>query len=147
MSSMDEQGIMLRDDKGRFLPGSVPSGTIRTSERGRELAQRRHEVARIKARQAIADAYAEHAGKQGARPTDAYAGMADEFARSAYANALDKPREAVEAGKFALRLADMLPADERATAVAAVSLTLNITPAGAAVLRELVGDVVEGEYK
>jgi hypothetical protein len=40
---------------------------------------------------------------------------------------MDKPREGVEAGKFALRLAGMLPADDR-QAVAQAAVVIQLAP-------------------
>ena len=95
------------------------------------MAHRRVELAKVKARKALVEAYQEHTNRPGGRPTDAYGELAGEFARSAYANAMNKPREAVEAGRFALRLAGMEPAEERAER------------SGAAVVLELSAEAVE----
>jgi len=126
MSQSDlSTNMIIRDEKGRFLPGTEPCGKITTSERGRELAARRVEVAAAKARAKLVQAYMEHTGKPGGRPTDAYGELAGEFARSAYANAMDKPRDAVHAAKLALKLADMLPGDDKATNMS-VGVQVNI---------------------
>jgi len=116
--------FMPRDAKGHFLPGYRPTSSIATSEQARSMGLRRNELAAQKARAAIAEAYEQHTGKPG-RPTDAYGELAGEFARSALANAMNKPREGVEAGKFALRLAKMLPeADKAANVAVAVQIVL-----------------------
>jgi hypothetical protein len=111
---------------GQFLTGPT-EGKITSSERGRELALRRHEVSQSKARKGLVKAYEEHTGTPGGRPSDAYGELAAEFARSALANAMEKPRDATAAAKLALRLADMLPADERA-AVPVVAVQINVAP-------------------
>jgi len=116
--------FMPRDAKGHFLPGYKATSAIATSQQASAMNQRRNEVAASKARASLALAYEQHTGKPG-RPTDAYAEIAGEFARSALANAMDKPREGVEAGKFALRLARMLPeADKQQNIGVAVQIVL-----------------------
>ena len=119
-----KNGVLVDTARGRIVAGSHPTTAIRTSERGRELAARRTELAKAKARKAISEAYEQDSGKPG-RPTDAYAQLAGEFYRSAIANAMDKPREAVQASAHALRLADMLPADDK-RAAPAVAVQVNI---------------------
>jgi hypothetical protein len=109
--------LMPRDAKGHFLPGYKPTSSIVSSEQGRQLGLRRQEVAAQKARKALVEAYEQHTGKPGGRSPDAYGELAGEFARSAFANAMNKPREGVEAGKFALRLAHMLPEADKAAQV------------------------------
>ena len=119
--------FMPRDSKGHFLKGYAPNtGIMRgDSQRAGELNARRQELAASKARAALVEAYTEHTGKPGGRPSDAYGELAGEFARSALANAMNKPREGVEAGKFALRLAKMLPeADKAANVAVAVQIVL-----------------------
>ena len=111
------------DSKGRFLPGVKPATAIQGSEDGRRLANRRQELAGKAARQALAL----KAQEQGlaCSPIAAYGLLAGEAYDSALANMLDKPREAAEVSKLALRLAGMLPADDRqAQAVAAVQIVL-----------------------
>ena len=90
-------------------------------------------------------------GKAGGRPSDAYGELAAEFARSALANAMDKPRDATAAAKLALSLARMAPADHQQQSAAAAD-GLAVTGAGIDFLRDLlqraapqVIHVVEGE--
>ena len=87
------------------------------------MAVRRQELAGKAARQALAL----KAQEQGlaCSPVAAYSLLAGQAYDASLANLMDKPREGVEAGKFALRLAGMLPADDRqAQAVAAVVIQL-----------------------
>ena len=116
-------GTLLDTETHRFLPGSKPTTAIQGSEDGRRLANRRQELAGKAARQALAL----KAQEQGlaCSPVAAYGLLAGEAYDSALANMLDKPREAAEVSKLALRLAGMLPADDRqAQAVAAVQIVL-----------------------
>lgn len=112
---------------GRFLSGPdkehmpIPVGG---KEQAAALNARRREVAAQKARAAITKA-AQDGGFDARGPTDAYAAMAGELARSALANAMDKPRDAVPAAKLSLRLADMLPAEQAAPPVAGARLELS----------------------
>ncbi len=121
---------MPRDAKGHWLPGYKPTTSIMSSEQGSQLAHRRQELAAVKARAALVEAYTEHTGKPGGRPTDAYGELAGEFARSALANAMNKPREGVEAGKFALRLAGMLPEADKQQAIG-VAVVIQLAPEAA----------------
>lgn len=120
---------MLRDEKGHFLPGQQPPAMIRSSEQAAAMARRKHELAAIAARKALAQK-AEERGVQrspiaavgllaGKAYDAAIAGFDGDHVILADGAEYDKPdrRGAVEAGKFALRLADMLPADERAQAM------------------------------
>ena len=118
-------GTLLDTETHRFLPGVIPTTGIQRgdSKRASELAARRHELAGKAARQALAD----KAAAQGLQrsPVAAYGLLAGEAYDSALANMMDKPREAAEVSKLALRLAGMLPADDRqAQAVAAVVIQL-----------------------
>ena len=111
------------DSRGRFLPGVKPATAIQGSEQGRQLRQRQVEQGAIAARRALA----ERAAEQGVQrsPAAAVGLLAGMSYDASLANLMDKPREGVEAGKFALRLAGMLPADDRqAAAVAAVVIQL-----------------------
>jgi len=134
----------------RFLPGKAPTTAIKTSEQGRAMNRRRLELAEQKARAGLVAAYEHHTGKAGGRPSDAYGELAAEFARSALANAMDKPRDATAAAKLALSLARMSPADQQQQQPVADGLA--VTGAGIDFLRELmqraapqVIHVVEGE--
>lgn len=110
---------------GHFMPGSKPATAIGSSERGRELARRKHELAAIAARQALAQRAEKHGVQRspvaavgllaGKAYDAALAGFEGDHVILADGAEYDKPdrRGAVEAGKFALRLADMLPADEK----------------------------------
>ena len=116
---------MPRDAKGHFLPGYAPNtGIMRgDSRRGSELAARRQELAGKAARQALAL----KAQEQGlaCSPVAAYGLLAGAAYDASLANLMDKPREGVEAGKFALRLAGMLPeADKQQTIGVAVQVVL-----------------------
>ena len=114
------------------------------------MNRRRLELAEQKARAGLVAAYEHHTGKAGGRPSDAYGELAAEFARSALANAMDKPRDATAAAKLALSLARMAPADHQQQQPAADGLA--VTGAGIDFLRDLlqraapqVIHVVEGE--
>ena len=132
---------MARDAKGRFLPGQMPNTALslshdRALEMGRRGVERRRELSAKLARAEVLKAVKE--GGMDARGSAEAVGMiAGEFARSALANAMDKPRDAVPAAKLALRLADMLPEDRQRSAVAAVQV---VVTAGASM------DAVEGEW-
>jgi hypothetical protein len=93
------------DKEHQFIPRGDTAAAMRMNQHRRELAAR-------KARAAITRA-AQEGGFDARGPTDAYAAMAGEFAKSALANAIDKPRDAVPAAKLSLRLADMLPAEAK----------------------------------
>ena len=126
----------LKDAKtGRFLPGIRPSTAISSSEQGAAMARRRAVVSAAKARAKMVEAYCEHTGKPGGRPSDAYGEIAGEFTRSALANAMDKPRDAVHAAKLALRLAAMLPEDEKRS-VPVVAIQINHIGADVAALAD-----------
>lgn len=120
-------GTLLDTVTGRFLPGSKPTTGIAPgdSRRARELSTRRHELAAREARRALA----ERAAADGLQrsPVAAYGVLAGMAYDSALANMLDKPREAVEAGKFTLRLAGMLPEVDRA-AVSQTAVVINLAP-------------------
>ncbi len=124
-------------DKGRFVPGIKPTTAIQSSEQGRAMAARRIEVSAAKARKRMVEAYQEHTGKPGGLPSDAYAEIASEFTRSALANAMNKPRDAVHAAKLALKLADMLPADDKQANVG-VAVQVVLAPEAAAYARSVV---------
>ena len=97
-------------------------------------------MAKAKARARMVDAYREHTGKPGGQASDAYGEIAGEFTRSALANAMDKPRDAVHAAKLALRLADMLPADDK-RAAPAVAIQINVSPdVAASIARRHAGE-------
>ena len=105
---------------GGNITTAIPKGD---SARGRELALIRVEKAKAASRKALAEV-AEELGldKSSVKAVGALAG---ESYKSAMANMMDKPREAVEAGKFALRLADMLPqADVQQGPIAAVQIIM-----------------------
>jgi len=118
-------GTLYDEKHSRFVSGPttsmIPKGD---SAAGRAMAQRRNEIAAAKARAKMVEAYQQHTGRPGGRPTDAYGELAGEFTRSALANAMDKPRDAVPAAKFALQLARMLPAEERPGSVTAVQVNV-----------------------
>lgn len=123
-------------DKGRIVKGpTVPM--IQSSEDGKRMNLRRQEVCAAKARAKLVQAYEEHTGKPGGRPSDAYAEIASEFTRSALANAMDKPRDAVHAAKLALKLAAMLPADDKQANVG-VAVQVVLAPEAAAYARSVV---------
>jgi hypothetical protein len=107
--------------------GGVPTTGITSSARAHELNAKRREMVALKSRKEIARraTEAKNDGLQYA-PTDAVGYLAGEAYASSLANMMDKPREAVDAGKFALRLADMQPADEKVGGpVAAVQIVLS----------------------
>ena len=142
----ETKALMLRDEQGRFLPGQQPPGMIRSSEQASALAKRRHELAGIAARKALA----EKAQEQGAqRSSIAAVGLlAGVMYDGAIANAMDKPREAVAAGRFCLQLADMAPASSRQAATASAPDALMVSGAGLSWLRQLLaaaaGQIVDG---
>ena len=110
---------------GHFLAGVRPTSVIASSERGRELVARRRELAGAASRRALVAAASEHIGAQVAGPAAAVGVIAEAWAQSALANAMDKPRESVMAGMGALKLAGMAPAEERSQAPA-VAVQVNI---------------------
>ena len=98
------------------------------SKRASELSARRTELAGKAARQALADKAAEQGLSRS--PVAAFGLLAGAAYDASLANLMDKPREGVEAGKFALRLAHMLPeADKQQTIGVAVQVVLS--PEGA----------------
>ena len=120
---------MARDAKGRFLPGQMPNTALslsheRAVEMGKRGAERKRELAAKYARKYVTEAV-QAGGLDAKGPSEAVGMMAGEFAKSALANAMDKPRDAVPAAKLALRLADMLPEDRQRAAVAAVQVIVN----------------------
>ena len=124
---------------GRFVSGPlVPMFTDRAKavEAGRKGAEARREKAAAYSRKYVTEAV-QQGGLDAKGPAQAVGMMAGEFARSALANAMDKPRDAVHAAKLALKLADMLAPEQRGGSVAAVQV---VVTAGA----EL--DSVEGEW-
>ena len=132
---------MARDAKGRWLPGQTPNTALSLSaDRAREMGlrgvERRRELAAKYARAEVLKAVKD-GGMDARGPAEAVGMIAGEFARSALANAMDKPRDAVPAAKLALRLADMLPEDRQRAAVAAVQV---VVTAGGRL------DAVEGEW-
>jgi len=124
------------DSRGRFLPGAQPTTAIAKgdSARGRELAARLREKCAASARLALAER-AEAEGLQRS-PAAAYGLLAGEAYDSARANIMDKPREGVEAGKFALRLGQLLPTEDKTQNVQAVQIVL--APEAASYARSLL---------
>ena len=120
-----KNGTLYNMDTHRIAPGggvttAIPKGD---SARGRELALRRVELAKAASRKALAEV-AEELGIDKS-PVKAVGALAGESYRSAMNNMQDKPREAVEAGKFALRLADMLPqVESQQGPIAAVQIVM-----------------------
>ena len=139
---------LARDSKGRWLPGQTPATALSLTHdkavaMGRKGAERRAELTAAKTRKETLAIVQEHVGEMRtvSGPSEAVAIMAGEFVRSALANAMDKPRDAATAAKLALRLADMLPQENRATAVAAVQVVVSQPPAALdAEWRDLDGD-------
>jgi len=131
-------GTWLDTQTHKFLPGHKPTTGIMPGDsvRAGELSARRIEKAGRLARQALAER-AEAEGLQRS-PAAAYGVLAGLAYDSATANMLDKPREAVEAGKFSLRLARMLPSEEKQQNVQAVQIVL--APEAAAYARSLLED-------
>ena len=141
---------------GLSEPAVKPSGMITTSERARELRARRSELYRqekerqevlravvpVKARRALAAVIAEAQDKQGLSAADALAQMAAMAAESFAANIMDKPREAVLAGKFAVGFTGYEQKQQGPQVVVAVQ----IQHIGADVAA-LADDVFEGEFK
>lgn len=136
---------MARDSRGRFLPGQTPNTAVSLSHdkavaAGYKGAERRRELAAQHARRYVTEAM-QQGGLDAKGPAQAVGMMAGEFAKSALANAMDKPRDATAAAKLALKLADMLPEDRRSVAVAAVQVVVSQPPAALdAEWRDLDGD-------
>ena len=129
---------------GHFLPGVRPTSVIASSERGRELVARRRELAGAASRRALVAAASEHIGSQVAGPAAAVGVIAEAWAQSALANAMDKPRESVMAGMGALKLAGMAPAEERSQAPA-VAIQINVSAdVAASIARRHAGDEADG---
>src|SRR3989337_1280895 len=132
-------GSLKNPRTGQFLPGVRPS-TALDPARSQELVERRRvlaaerrerdEMRRMLAARASRDALvrvvAEEVGQHITTASAAVGEIAAEFARSALANAMDKPRDATSAAKLALELSDMapVPAAER-QAAASVQVTLS----------------------
>lgn len=96
-----------------------------------------------KARKRIAEVVAEAQGKTGMSAPDALAEMAGMAAESYAANIMDKPREAVLAGKFAVGFTGY-QAD--AKQVPSVVVAVQIQHIGADVAA-LADDVIDGEAR
>lgn len=92
---------------GTYSP-DVPNGTIQTTEHAQALVKRRHEAVREKTRQRTVERFKETGQiPEDANFVDAIAEVGSEALQSSLANMMDKPREAVHAGQFGLRLAGM----------------------------------------
>jgi len=116
-------GTLKDPETGRFLPGSRPTSVIASSEQARSMVRRKQELGAIAARKALAEKAAEN-GLQ--RSPAAAVGLA---AGTLYEAAMTvapegKVREAVEGFRMALRLGDMLPADDKQAAGARISIDL-----------------------
>jgi hypothetical protein len=127
--------------------GGIPTTGIQRgdSKRAAEMnAIRREKAARL-SRLEIAERAmrAKDDGVQLAAP-DAVGYLAGEAYASSLANMMDKPREAVDAGKFALKLADMLPVDDRQAGGTVTAVQINIAPEVGRWLREKI-DVIDVE--
>jgi ABC-type branched-subunit amino acid transport system substrate-binding protein len=108
--------------------GGIPTTGIQRgdSNRAREMNAIRREKAARRSRQEIVERAmrAKDDGIQLAAPA-AVGYLAGEAYASALANMMDKPREAVDAGKFALKLADMAPQEDRQSGpIAAVQIIM-----------------------
>ncbi|HLE79888.1 MAG TPA: hypothetical protein VJA25_01185 [Dehalococcoidia bacterium] len=130
----------------RFISG--PTVHPITKANAHEMGARALEARRRKARAELVAAAEQHTGKSGLKPSDAWAVIAGEAARSALANMMDKPRDAVHAAKLSRDMA--WGADQQQQQPAADGLA--VTGAGISFLRELmqraapqVIHVVEGE--
>jgi hypothetical protein len=126
---LTKNSVLQDTASGRFLAGKGCTTAIRTSERGRELQDRRRELARKAAIRGIIE------GASGELP----AGVAPSLGRSvalvsqawtqaALANAMDKPRESVTAGSAALKLAGLWPERGAAASGPTVAVQVNVSP-------------------
>jgi len=139
----------IRNEKGHWLQQPPGTQQIATRERASELARNRHAKAERAARLALA-AKAEEQGHT--RSSVAAVGLlAGTWYDAALANAMDKPRESVIAGKAALQLAGMV---DKGGAAAAPVDGLAVSGQGIAFLAELVAravgqapTVIEGEAR
>ena len=120
---------MARDAKGWWLPGQRPATGIMPgdSERARMLGrlggQRRRELAAARAREAIVEVVREAGGVSTERvrgPAGAVGYIAGELVRTSLANMIEKPRDIAPTLKLGLRLADMLPAENKGAQAAAI---------------------------
>ena len=143
---------MLRDDRGRWLPGQRPTTGIVPGDTARAsaMAKRLHEKRAIAARNALADRAAERGlARSPVAAAGLLAGMAFEGALSGFSgdkvvNAdgsewyrVDR-RGGVAAGTLALKLADMMPQERN---VQQVALQQVVVTGG----RQL--DAIEGEWE
>lgn len=121
-----KNGAWYDMDRHRLTAGGDIKTAITTSERGRELNEiRREKIARLARKEIARRAEQAKADGKSMMPSEAVAYLAGEAFDSALANMMDKPREAVEAGKFALRVSDTMPKDEQQRGpVAAVQIIM-----------------------
>jgi len=131
----------------RFISG--PTVHPITKANAHEMGARALEARRRKARAEVVAAAEQHTGKSGLKPSDAWAVIAGEAARSALANMMDKPRDAVHAAKLSR---DMAWGAEQQQQQQPAADGLAVTGAGIDFLRDLlqraapqVIHVVEGE--
>jgi len=104
----------------------VKNGAITTSERGQMLARRRHEKAKEKTREAVLARFKETGNlPDNASYSDVVAIIGTEAHVSALENMMERPRDAVHAGAFGLKLAGMGELVARQEGIKAQSVTIN----------------------
>jgi hypothetical protein len=147
------KAVMLRDDKGHFLPGQSgnPSAIITSSERGKELVTKRESD------RALAKAVREAGAAKGLlagveqlvdRPitsdADAHAVIAEKLALGAGTAAeRGQMREAVAGFGYALKMADQAPADEKQQAMPASGAAILLSGEAAAQFVDMMGRIAK----
>jgi hypothetical protein len=132
----DKHGA-IRDEKGHWLQRAPGAAPMFAGQLAVDCAKRRNAKAEVAARLAIAKS-AENQGV-GRSSIAAVGLLAGTWYDAALANAMDKPRESVIAGKAALQLAGMV--DKGGVAAAPVD-GLAVSGQGIAFLAELVARAV-----
>jgi len=132
-------GTLVDPETHRFMPGGRPSTAIRTREQASAMAKRRHELAGIAARKALADAAAEHGHQRssvaavGLLVKRSYEASLTGYEGDKVVNAdgsewyrVDR-RGATEAAKFSLKLAGY-GAEEQRGSGSMVNVQVNVSP-------------------
>jgi len=104
----------------------VPNGTITTSDQGRALVRRKYEKAQEKTRKRVLERFKETGNlPDNASYSDVVAIIGTEAHVSALENMIERPRDAVHAGAFGLKLAGMGELVARQEGIKAQSVTIN----------------------
>jgi hypothetical protein len=130
-------GIMVRDERGRFLPGTMPSNTI-TPANAREYQHRRYDLAKQAAARGLLDGV-NRSGVVNVRdtPVEAWGEIVGHAAELVMVS--DNTRGVAELSRFVGQAADMIPDSKRADdSVLAVAASV-----GAAVVAGLLSRLVD----